>query len=193
MWHKNGAMARSGAPRPRPPLDDKALEELALRYVGKYATTRAKLAGYLARKVRERGWDGSREPDFDGLASRFSELGYVDDAAFALAKSRALSSRGYGKRRVDQKLRQAGIGEEDGAAAREHAEREAVVAAMRFAERRKIGPFASRGADPRAREKAIGAMVRAGHSFALARAIADWPAGTPIDPGELADRAGVTP
>ena len=39
------------------------MQDLALRYVGKYATTRAKLAAYLARKLRERGWDGQREPD----------------------------------------------------------------------------------------------------------------------------------
>jgi regulatory protein len=45
--------------RPRralPPLDQAALQELALRYVGKYATTRAKLRAYLGRKLRERGW-----------------------------------------------------------------------------------------------------------------------------------------
>jgi regulatory protein len=186
-------MARSRAPRPRPPLDGKGLDELALRYVGKYATTRAKLRSYLARKLRERGWQGPREPDPEGIANRFAHLGYIDDAAFALAKSRALSSRGYGRRRLDQKLRQAGVGEEDGAAARDHAEREALDAALRFAERRRIGPFGSFGSDPKAREKAIGAMVRAGHSFALAKAIVDWPPGRDIDPAEVADRAGLTP
>jgi regulatory protein len=66
-------------------------------------------------------------------------------------------------------------------------------AALRFAERRRIGPFGSCGSDPKAREKAIGAMVRAGHSFALAKAIVDWPPGRDIDPAEVADRAGLTP
>ena len=41
-----------------------------------------------------------REPDLDVLADRFAEHGYVDDAAYALAKSRSLTGRGYGKRRV---------------------------------------------------------------------------------------------
>jgi regulatory protein len=186
-------MTRPGAPRPRPPLDDKGLHELALRYVGKYATTRSKLSAYLARKLRERGWDGAREPDLSAIADRFAELGYVDDAAYALARSRALSSRGYGRRRLDQKLRQAGVGEEDGAAARELAERDAVDAALRFAERRRIGPFGAPSKDPKAREKAIGAMVRAGHGFALAKAVVDWPSDRPIDPREVADRAGLTP
>jgi regulatory protein len=152
-----------------------------VRYVGKYATTRSKLAFYLARKVRERGWGPSDEPDIEGLADRFAELGYVDDAAYALAKSRALSSRGFGKRRLVEKLRVAGVGDEDATAAREHAETQAVDSALRFAERRGIGPYASESADRAKREKAIAAMVRAGHDLGLARAIARLGPGEELD------------
>ena len=165
---------------------------MALRYVGRFATSRKKLLTYLARKLRERGWGGAEEPDLEALASRFRELGYVDDAAYALSKSRALASRGYGKRRLDQTLRLAGIGEEEGAAARDHADSRAVEAALRFAERRGIGPFAASPADSAEREKAIAAMVRAGHSFALARTIAEWPRDAAVDVDEIADRAGLT-
>src|SRR5437763_1626520 len=115
LWHKNGVMTRPGPRRPSPPLDESKLNELALRYVGRFATTRAKLRSYLARKVRERGWDGAREPDPVRIAERFAEQGYVDDAAYALAKSEALTGRGYGKRRVVEKLRAAGVEEDDGA------------------------------------------------------------------------------
>ena len=185
-------MARPSSFRQRPPLDAGRLEELALRYVGRYATTRSKLCSYLARKVRERGWGEKGDPDIEGLARRFSKLGYVDDAAYALAKSRALSSRGYGRRRLDQQLRLAGVDDADGRAARDHADAAAVDAALHYAQRRKIGPFAAEKADPRQREKAIGAMIRAGHSFALARAVLDWPRDAPIDTGQIADRAGLT-
>ena len=184
-------MARSGAPRPRPPLDDKGLEELGLRYVGKYATTRSKLGAYLVRKLRERGWEGAGAPDIEGMADRFSELGYIDDAAYALAMTRALSGGGFGRRRLAQQVLQAGLGDADGAAARGHAEREALDAALRFAQRRRIGPFGSSGSDPKVREKGIAAMVRAGHAFAVARAIVDWPVDSHIDRRELADRAGL--
>ena len=126
VWHKNGGMAPSRSPRQRPPLDSQRLEELAVRYVGRYATTRAKLRAYLARKLRERGWNGDREPDLEQIADRFRELGYVDDATYALAKSQALSSRGYGKRRLNDKLRMAGVAEEDGRAARDHADARAL-------------------------------------------------------------------
>ena len=43
-------MAPVRARRERPPLDHKMLEELALRYVERFATTRAKLRDYLRRK-----------------------------------------------------------------------------------------------------------------------------------------------
>jgi regulatory protein len=185
-------MARLRRSRTPIPLDAKHLEEVALRYVGRYATSKAKLIGYLSRKVRERGWSESIEPDLESLAERFSALGYVDDAAYALAKSRALASRGYGRRRLDDKLRVAGIGEDDAAEAREYAKREAVDAALRYAERRRIGPFGHGKSDPKAREKAIGAMVRAGHAFALAREIAGMPAGSAVDTAELCERAGIS-
>ena len=40
--------------RERPPLDAEKLRELALAYVGRFATTRARLSTYLERKIRER-------------------------------------------------------------------------------------------------------------------------------------------
>lgn len=192
LWHKNGAMAHLRSLRPRPPLDTKRLDELALRYVGKYATTRSKLIAYLGRKVRERGWEGPGA-DLDALAERLCALGYVDDAAYAMSKSRSLASRGFGKRRLDEKLRLAGVQEDDGAEAREHADAQAVEAALRFASRRKIGPFSPSAADPKQREKAIASMVRAGHSFALARAIAGLAPGAEVDVEELRERAGLIP
>jgi regulatory protein len=184
-------MAPPRSRRPRPPLDSARLHELALSYVGRFATSRARLLSYLARKVRERGWDAPGEPGLEAIADRFCELGYIDDAAYALAKSRALSHRGYGKRRVEEALGVAGIAEDDRSNAREHARRNALDAALRFAERRRIGPFGHPNGDPRKREKDIAAMVRAGHSFALARAIVCWPGDLELDRHELADRAGL--
>jgi len=185
-------MASIKARRAIRPLDRKRLEELALRYVGRYATTRAKLRSYLVRKIRERGWEEGPAADVEALAARFAELGYVDDAAFALAKSQALSARGYGKRRLIDKLRIAGVAEDDGLEARNHADAEALEAALRFARRRRIGPFATCAADPKQREKAISAMVRGGHSFALSRAIADLAPGSEVDRDALGEHARFT-
>lgn len=181
-------------PRRAPqPLNDARLQELALAYVGRFATTRAKLRAYLSRKIRERGWSGEREPDLAALADRLAERGYVDDSAYALSKAQALTSSGYGKRRVVEKLRVAGVAEADGAAAHDHAQKETISAALRFAERRRLGPFArEKSADRGEREKGIAAMIRAGHPFGLARAIVEMEPGETINIDDLADRARVT-
>jgi regulatory protein len=172
--------------RALPPLDEARLNELALRYVGRFATTRAKLRSYLARKLRERGWDGAREPDLARLADRFAEQGYVDDSSYALAKSQSLTGRGYGKRRVLDALKAAGVEEEQATAARDHAETQALSAALRFARRRRVGPYAeSAPRDPREKEKALAAMIRAGHGFELSRAILALPPGTDVDADQL--------
>jgi regulatory protein len=188
VWHKKGVKALSRPRRAPAPLDADRLRELALRYVGKYATTRAKLRQYLKRKVRERGWAGDAELDLDQLADRFAELGYVDDGAYAMARSRALSARGYGKRRLADQLRMAGVDQEDGAAATVHADQAALDSALRLAERKRLGPFATAVPDPPQRQKWIAAMVRAGHGFALAKAIAALPPGAEIDIDQLRER-----
>ena len=176
-------MAMSGRnPRQsRPPLTSNKLEELALKYVSRFATSRAKLVGYLSRKVRERGWGGDGEPPIEALANKFVRLGYVDDRVFALSKARSLTGRGYGESRVRQALAASGIGEDDATDARELAAEEAVAAALKFARRRSLGPYATVAADPAQREKFLAAMVRAGHRFSLARAIID------LKPGEIPD------
>lgn len=155
----------------RPPLDNAALERLALSYVGRYATSRARLADYLRRKLAERGWAGDEHPPIEAIVARFAELGYVDDRALAEARGRALTARGYGARRLGMALGALGIAEADGAEARQAAIDEAWETALRFARRRGFGPFADRSPDEAGRRRAFGAMVRAGHAPSHARLI----------------------
>jgi regulatory protein len=89
------------------------LERFALRYVERYATTRGRLAEYLRRKIRERGWADEAAPDTAGLAQRMADLGYVNDRLFAESKASSMGRRGLGARRVSQALRHAGIEDED--------------------------------------------------------------------------------
>jgi regulatory protein len=95
--------------RPPRPLDGARLDELALSYVARFATSAAKLQAYLQRKLRERGWEGQGAPPIDTVVNRMVEFGYGDDAVYARAKSGSLMRRGYGTRRVDQALNAAGI------------------------------------------------------------------------------------
>jgi regulatory protein len=158
------------------PLTSAKLDELALAYVARFATSRGKLEAYLLRKLRERGWEGEGEPPLTALIERLSAAGYVDDAAYALARSGSLLRRGYGHKRVAQVLGAAGIDEHVRASVRasEGAQRRAALA---MARKRGFGPFGtalvSSQHDRKVREKQIAAMLRAGHGLDTARELVD--------------------
>lgn len=167
--------------RPPPPLDRSALERLALRYVERFATTRGKLAAYLARKVRERGWEG--EPaDPVAIAERFAELGYVNDRLYAESKASAMARRGLGARRVTEALRHAGVQQRDAEALAPEVEGRARATAIAFARKRRIGPFAQAPGDRATLAKQVAAMVRAGHAADLAWKIARMDPGESVEP-----------
>ncbi len=62
-----------------------------------------------------------------------------------------------------------------GAPARDHARQTADEAALRFARRKRLGPYAATPPDRRDSDKALAAMIRAGHSFELAKRILSLP------------------
>ncbi|RDC60618.1 hypothetical protein HME9302_01832 [Alteripontixanthobacter maritimus] len=161
--------------RPPKPLDPTSLRDLALSYVARFSTSSHKLEQYLQRKLRERGWseDAEEQPDTAALAQKYVELGYIDDEAYARAKSGGLLRRGYGARRVSQALHQAGIDEaiREEVSPGEAARREA---ALVLARKRRFGPFGPT-VDRPMREKHLARMIRAGHGFDTARAVLDAP------------------
>lgn len=194
---ENGTSGRGAKaarrPRTKPPLDETALRDLALAYVARFATTAARLEGYLARKIRERGvaqdgdGDGDdegggrlRELDVAALVARLIELGYIDDEAYARSRSRDLMQRGYGKRRVEQALWAAGV-EEQARSNTAPGEAAGRRAALLLARKRGFGPFArdlrdsreDREAAHKRREKQIAAMLRAGHLYEHVQFILD--------------------
>lgn len=154
--------------KPPRPLDARRLEEVALAYVARFAVSAGRLEAYLARKLKERGWEGEGPPPTARIVARFVAAGYVDDAVWARAKSGSLLRRGYGQRRIDQELAASGIAEDlrtevqagEGAARR---------AALALARKRRFGPFSKAEPDRALREKQLAAMLRAGHRLDTAR------------------------
>jgi len=167
-----------------PPLDAAALERMALRYVERFATTRGKLAEYLVRKIRERGWQGEAA-DPQGLAQRMADLGYIDDRLYAESKAAALGRRGLGARRVTAALRQARVEQADAEHLSSAIDERAGEAALTFARRKRIGPFGPVDPDRPTRDRQLAAMMRAGHGFELARRIVEA-----RDLAEIADIMG---
>lgn len=161
--------------RVKPPLTETKLRDLALHYAARFASTAARLEAYLMRKIRERGLaedaDGRTvDVDVPALVARLVDLGYVDDDAYARMRARDLGGRGYGARRVDETLRHAGVGE---ALRAVHAPGEGAArkAAAVMARKRRIGPYGAQAEDGdplaqrKAHEKAVAAMLRAGHQY----------------------------
>jgi regulatory protein len=162
-------MSETNRRRP-PPLDIAALDRLALRYVERFSTTRTRLADYLRRKIRERGWEGALG-DPQAVAERMASLGYVDDRSYAEAKAAAMGRRGLGARRIGGAFRQAGIAEEDVESVAKMIADNAEAAALAFARRRRIGPWARATPDRPTADKHLAAMLRAGHDLDLSRRI----------------------
>lgn len=190
-------MARRPKSPPKP-LDSQRLGEIALHYVARYATSSGKLAAYLARKIRERGWDDTADPAaaVEAHVTRMLELRYIDDEGFAEQRAGSLTRRGYGARRVADQLRADGSPEP----VRKEAVRviaepdQALAAALTLARRRRVGPYAVDGRvpvdeTPDARRKAyardLGAFLRAGHSSEVARRVLAMGPGGLDDAGAL--------
>lgn len=164
-------MSRSTPKAPPAPYDAAALERIALHYVGRYATTRAKLADYLRRKLRERGWAGDGAPPVDSLVARFAERGYVNDALFAQARTESLHRRGYGMRRIRASLQAAGIDRDTIGAACGEDGQAAEAAALAFARRRKLGRFSQKPQDLAEKRRSLAAMLRAGHPYDVSQRV----------------------
>jgi len=155
--------------KPAPPLDSAMLNAIALRYVERFQTTRARLVRLLNQKLRQRGWDGDTAPDPQAIAERMAELGYINDAAFAEARTRGLSRKGLGGGRIRQSLAAYGVEADDSAPAL--ATLDPVAAALEFARRKRLGPWGPPADDPKIRQRQLAAMARGGHDFKLSRAI----------------------
>jgi len=175
-------MPRRHAPsdRSRRPLSAAKLDELALAYVARFATSRAKLTRYLSRKIRESEWtdDVDAMTACEAIADRMERLRFLDDRQYATMRAGAMTRRGLGVRRVKAQLFVDGIAPDDSGEAIAEAEDRALASAIGFARRRRFGPFAVRTSDdPAARERQVAAFARAGHSLALARRILAVPPG----------------
>lgn len=162
--------------RQRKPLDRKALEAAALRYLSQRGASRTQLARVLKRRgdrdARRREEDPPAEaPEWiEEILAKMESWGYLDDAKYAADKAKAMRRRGASRRKIQAKLAEKGIdrsladeafeGEERGA------EREA---ADKLVKRRRFGR------DPERRQKELAALARAGFSYGVAKAALDSP------------------
>jgi regulatory protein len=151
------------------------LRDLALHYTGRYATTEAKLRQYLIRKIRERGIADGQELDPAKMAADCAALGYVNDSLYAESKAAGLGRKGLGQSRIKMSLKAAGISDEIASPLLDTSPDEALIRALTFAKRKRIGPYGLARNDQKVAARWWGAMARGGHAPDIIRQIMQLP------------------
>ena len=170
--------------KPRRPrkATPKSIENAAFAYLGRFATSGENLRRVLMRKVersaRAHGTDRAEgAAAIDALIARFAQTGLLDDGAYAETRVLSMHRRGASVRAIRLKLRQKGVADEHiedalVGLARVTPEPE-LTAALRLAERRRLGPYRPAAARPEKRDKDLAALARAGFSYDVALRVVD--------------------
>jgi regulatory protein len=189
--------SEGGGGGPDRAIDAALLEEWALAYLGRYASTAENLRQVLSRRVRRRLAAGGSvdregaaavEPLIEALVQRYRETGLVNDAAYAAGRARRGMGQGRSLRRIAAGLAAKGVGAADAAAAiaglRDEATDPELAAAAAFARRRRLGPFRRephpRGDAPNLHMAELAAFARAGFSRRTAEAVLACPDGAAV-------------
>jgi len=170
---------RSADPGPAPSRD--VLHEAALSYLARGSATAATLTRVLDRKVAlwaRKAARAARDPELvavsvsacresiEAIVARFREVGLVDDAAYAESRARSLSRAGRSRRAISAHLAAKGVDDETARRAIPNDAGSELAAALAFARKRRIGPYAREGTtDRQTKQKAIAMMARAGFDW----------------------------
>lgn len=159
------------------------LYQAALAYTARYATSKENLRRVLWRKLRRAALReeeelpdaGETDIEITRIINRLESIGAVDDRTYAQAQLRSLSARGTSARSIQAKLRAKGvpaelIAELMAEAATADGEHQA---ALRYARRRRLGPYRTSPLSPERRLKDVAALCRAGFTYSIAVSIID--------------------
>ena len=182
-----GARGRRSSREPGAAPTRAGLHEAALAYLARGAATADSVKKTLERRIANwarRSIRAGREGEgvatdaaaareiVPEIVARLREVGLVNDSAFAENRAKRMASSGRSRRAIAAHLAHKGV---DAATVRDAVPRDAgaeLGAALAFARRRRIGPFAAADAAPEGRDarraaeqKALGAMARAGFDW----------------------------
>lgn len=174
--------------KPVRPITAQYLDNVALHYLQRFASSSGNLRRVLMRRVeRAAAAAESREagealrdraaPLVDALVERYCRSGLLDDAAYAAAKARSLHRRGASLRAIRHGLAQRAVAadsaEEAVAALAAEAADPDLAAALALARRRRLGPFRAREARADHRMRDLAALARAGFAYQVAARVVD--------------------
>lgn len=178
-------VGQAGGRRPKvpPKASPEVLERVALAYLARFAASEAGLRRVLMRRVERAARAGTVDAEagqasVEALLARYVRAGLLDDRAFALARAGSLHRHGASVRAIRAKLGQKGIAAELVQAALESL-RDAgegspdLVAAVNYAKRRRLGPFADPARRAARRDRDLAALGRQGFALDIARQVID--------------------
>jgi regulatory protein len=176
-------MARSEPGR----MDEASLREGALAHMLRYGGTGASLTRALDKRIHRwaEAMGAAEGADRETLATQaeswravarqvvesLTKLGAVNDAAFAESRARRLRRTGGSRRAVLAHLGAKGVGSETAATAVPENETAELAAALIFARRRRVGPYATEGGRALEPMRVMAAFGRAGFGSAVTRRV----------------------
>ncbi len=172
------ASRRLGRPAKRPTPE--RLRRRALAYLERFSTSRAHLGTVLRRRALREAEAleleaAPVEEAIEALLDDLVRLGLVDDRAFALTRARRLVEKGRPTRRIAQELAAKGVDRDLATDVLEGLAEDTpdldLAAALAFARRRRLGPYAVPGGRERTPEQALATFARAGFPYAVARQV----------------------
>ncbi|NRG18807.1 regulatory protein RecX [Rhizobiales bacterium] len=161
---------------PKPPTEER-LKRSAIAYLQRYSSSEDNLRQVLQRKVMRAAMALELNPDdFQDMIRDTVGFcvrnGLVDDRAYAETKIAGLRRRGRSTSRIKATLVAKGVSKDLIDETLDDDPKSEIAAAMRFAKRRRFGPWRTTLAvDHKLMEKETAALCRAGFSYALARKI----------------------
>ena len=150
----------------------------ATRYLARQAASTARVRAVLVRAVeravgREEADAAATAALVDPVLARLARAGLLDDAAFARMKSRRLIEQGRSAPVIRATLRfHDGVDPREPAFDASLAALDPTAQALRFAQRRRLGPFRLTPR-PEKRDADIASLARAGFEVSVARRVID--------------------
>jgi regulatory protein len=176
---------KARARKPPRPLTAASLENAAVYYLSRFASSSGNLRRVLMRKVaraaqigEEGGEEGQAEAGVrmvDALIARYLEKGLLNDRAYAAQAASSLAQRGASRYSIAGKLAQKGVANDLVTQAIAELDEEGgsseLAAACALVRRRRLGPYRAPDKRPDFREKDLASLARAGFSLDLARRV----------------------
>lgn len=157
------------------------LERAAFHYLGRYSSSVKNLRRILERKAMRRLEEGEEITAehyewIDAVVLKSIEYGYVSDSIYAKSKVNAMHKSGKSRQGIIAALMAKGVAREDINVALDELKRESgedpdLLAADKYARKRRFGPYRTREADEDKQRKEIASMARAGFSYNIVKQI----------------------